>query len=200
MRGVLRWGCSMSLRLVTPASALAVSLAEAKAQLRLDTSDEDTLITSMITAATETAEQITGRAIMPQTWELSLDAFPAVIELTRVPVSSVTSVTYVDTACATQTLVGTRLRNVDDYASALIVPAYNLEWPETLDDVDVVKVRFTAGYANAAAVPEPIKSWIKLTVASMYENREAEVIPGRLTSAVSMRFVDGLLDRYRVYQ
>lgn len=185
----------MSLRLVTPAAALAVSLSEAKAQLRIDHSDEDTLITSMITAATETAEQITGRAIMPQTWELTLDEFPAVIELTRVPVASVTSVTYVDTAGVTQTLTGTRLRNVDDYASALIVPAYNLEWPDTLDDVDTVKVRFVAGYANAAAVPQPIKNWILINVASMYENREAE----STKNMVSLKFVDGLLDRYKVW-
>lgn len=186
----------MSLRLVTPASALAVSLSEAKLHLRVDGTDEDTLITALITAATETAEQITGRAIMPQTWELTLDEFPAVIELTRVPVASVTSVTYVDTAGVTQTLTGTRLRNVDDYASALIVPAYNAEWPDTLVDVDTVKVRFVAGYVNAAAVPEPVKSWIKLNVAAAYENRES------VTSKqmVSLKFVDGLLDRYKVYQ
>ena len=110
--------------------------------------------------------------------------------------SSVTSITYVDAAGVTQTLTGTRLRNVDDYASALIVPAYNAEWPDTLVDVDTVKVRFVAGYANAAAVPEPLKSWIKLNVAAAYENRES------VTSKqmVSLKFVDGLLDRYKVYQ
>lgn len=187
----------MSLKLITPASALAVSLAEAKLHLRVDGTDEDALITAMITAATETAEQITGRAIMPQTWALTLDEFPAVIELTRVPVASVTSVTYVDTAGATQTLTGTRLRNVDDYSSALIVPAYNLEWPETLNDVGVVSVQYVAGYANAAAVPESIKSWIKLNVAAMYENREAESMAIR--QVVSLKFVDHLLDRYKVY-
>ena len=193
----------MSLKLVTPAAALAVSLAEAKAHLRVDSTDEDTLITSMITAATETAEQITGRAIMPQTWELTLDEFPAVIELTRVPVAAVTSLTYTDTAGATQTLASGayRLRVADDYGFAAVVPAYDTEWPDTLDDTEVVKVRFTAGYANAAAVPEPIKAWIKLTVSAMYENREAESYSTRAVSTtVKMSFVDALLDRYKVWQ
>ena len=189
----------MALRLVTPAAALAVSLAEAKLHLRVDHSEEDALITAMITAATETCEQITGRALMPQTWELTLDAFPDVIELTRVPVASITTLTYTDLAGASQTLTANtqyRLRTVDDYSSAFVVPAYGLEWPETREDTDVVAVRFAAGYANAAAVPQPIKNWILINVASMYENREAEV----QRQTVSLKFVDGLLDRYKVYQ
>ena len=188
----------MALKLITPAAALAVSLSEAKAHLRIDSSDEDTLITSMITAATETCEQITGRAIMPQTWALTLDEFPSVIELTRVPVASITSLKYTDTSGAQITLdsAAYRLRNVDDYASALIVPAYNAEWPDTLDDTDTVEVRFVSGYANAAAVPQPIKNWILINVASQYENREETTA----RQTVSLKFVDTLLDRYKVYQ
>lgn len=188
----------MSLRLVSRATAVAVDVDDAKAHLRIDVATEDALIESMVASATETAEQITGRAIMPQTWELTLDEFPSVIELTRLPVASVTSIKYTDTAGVEQTLASNlyRVRVGDDYGNALIVPAYNIEWPETLDDVDAVRVRFAAGYANATAVPEPIKSWIKLVVASMYENRESETI----RPAVSLKFVDGLLDRYRVYQ
>jgi uncharacterized phiE125 gp8 family phage protein len=190
----------MSLRLVTPASALAVSLAEAKAHLRVDSADEDTLITAMITSATEVAEQLTGRAIMPQTWELTLDTFANGIVLTRVPATAITTFTYVDGAGATQTPVGYRLRNSDDFGLAVVLPAYGTNWPETLDDTETVKVRFTAGYADAAAVPEPIKAWIKLTVSTMYENREGESYSARAVSTtVKMSFVDGLLDRYRVY-
>lgn len=55
-------------------------------------------------AATEAAEQMTGRAIMPQTWELTLDAFPDALELTRVPVASVTSLKYFDATGTEQTL------------------------------------------------------------------------------------------------
>ena len=190
----------MSLRLVTPPTALAVSLAEAKAHLRVTDTAEDALITAMITSATETAEQITGRAIMPQTWELTLDGFDEGVVLTRVPVSAVTSLTYIDAAGATQTSTTHRLRNADDFSVSVVLPGYGESFPETLDDTETVKVRFTAGYANAAAVPEPIKAWIKLTVSAMYENREAEAYSSRAVSTtVKMSFVDGLLDRYRVW-
>lgn len=93
----------MALKLITAATALAVSLVEAKEHLRVTESTEDTLITAMITAATEVAEQITGRAIMPQTWELTLDAFPDAFELTRIPAASITSLNarraFVDCVC-----------------------------------------------------------------------------------------------------
>lgn len=188
----------MSLRLVTPAASAAVSLAEAKAQLRVDASDEDTLITSLVVAATDMAEQQTRRAIMPQTWELALDAFPAEFELTRVPVSNITSVKYTDYAGVEQTLDPSAyvLDTSDDYGYAYVRPAYGTEWPSAREGV---KVRYVAGYANAAAVPEPIKQWIKLMVSTMFDNRETESYSSRAVSTtVKMQFVDRLLDRYCV--
>jgi len=190
----------MSLKLVSRVADLAVDLEDIKAHLRVDDTTEDALIESMVIAATESAEQIIGKAISTQTWELVLDSFPDGIELTRVPVASVTSIKYIDTNGVEQTLSPTayRLRATDDYGSALIVPAYNTQWPETQNDVDTVSVMFVAGYANTDAVPEPIKAWIKLHVGAMYENREAESYTSR-TTVVKMAFVDGLLDRYKVY-
>ena len=192
----------MALKLITASTALAVTLAEAKAHLRVDASDEDTLITAMITSATETAEQITGRAIMPQTWELTLDAFPDALELTRVPAVSVTSIKYFDAAGVQQTLASNAyaLDAADDFGFAYLVPAYGTEWPVTRDQINAVAVQYVAGYANATAVPEPIKAWIKLTLSAMFENREAESYSARAVSTtVKMSFVDALLDRYRVW-
>lgn len=189
----------MQLKLITAAQDAPVTLAEAKAHLRVDGTTEDVLITSMITSATEAAEQLTGRALMPQTWELVLDSFDDGVVLTRPPVRSVTSITYVDEAGATQTLSPLlyRLRSADDFGLASVIPAYGQTWPTTLADVDAVKVRFVAGYASEDYVPEPLKSWVKLQVSAMYENREAEAYSSRATT-VKMSFVDGLLDRYRV--
>lgn len=189
----------MALKLITAATALAVSLVEAKAHLRIDVSDDDTLLTAMITAATEAAEQATGRAIMPQTWELTLDAFPESLELTRVPVASITSVTYVDLDGTDQTLSALlySLDNADDFGPAYVVPAYGTEWPETRDEINAVQVRYAAGYADAAAVPESIKSWIKLQVGAMYENRESETVG--VGKPIALGFADRLLDRYKVW-
>lgn len=190
----------MALKLITAATTTPVTLAEAKLHCRVDGTDEDALITSLITAATETAEQqLAGRVLMQQTWELTLDAFPGVFELTRVPVQSITSLKYYDTAGVQQTMAGAdyTLDTTDDIGWALVTPAYGTDWPETQDRPNAVSLRFVAGYANAAAVPEPIKQWIKLMVSTMYENRETEAYSSRAVSTtVRMTFVDRLLDRY----
>jgi uncharacterized phiE125 gp8 family phage protein len=189
----------MALKLITPAVALAVSLAEAKLHLRADEAGDDTLITALITSATEQAEQATGRAIMLQTWELTLDAFPEALQLTRVPAASITSLKYTDDTGVVRTLDGSlyALDNADDYGHAYVVPAYAASWPDTRDQINAVALRYVAGYADATAVPESIKAWIKLMVGAMYESREAETVGSG--SAIKLGFADRLLDRYKVW-
>jgi uncharacterized phiE125 gp8 family phage protein len=171
----------MALKLITPPSTYPVTLAEAKLHCRVDIADDDALITAFITAATETAEQKTGRAIMSQTWELTLDAFPDTLELTRVPVQSITSVKYYDTAGVQQTVSNTlyALDATDDFGFAHISPVYAGVWPTTRDQINAVAVRYVAGYADAASVPQSIKNWILLMVSTMYEPRDRSLLQPR---------------------
>lgn len=187
----------MALKLITPAADLAVSLADAKAHLRVNTADDDALITACITAATEMAEQATGRAIMPQTWELTLDAFPEAFEITRVPAASVTSLKYWDAAGDQQPMdTGLyTLDNTDDFGPAYVVPVFGGTWPDTREQINAVALRYVAGYATAAAVPDSIKAWIKLQVGALYENRETE----GAVQTYALGFADRLLDRYKVW-
>lgn len=194
----------MGLRLDIAPTTYPITLAEAKLHLRVDHDEEDAYITALITAATEQAEQRTGRALMPQAWLLTLDYFPAEIELTRLPVQTIVSVEYITPLGATLALApGThyRLSDADDYGFAKLVCVAGQTWPSTLADRDVVTVRYTAGYASAAAVPESIKQWIKLAIGDMYENRTASDRPigtANPSASVPHSFVDRLLDRYRV--
>ena len=74
-----------ALLLAGPASE-PLTLAEAKAYLRVDHDAEDALITSMITAARASVETLTRRALIDQTWRIVRDAWPA-SGLIPVPVS-----------------------------------------------------------------------------------------------------------------
>ena len=183
------------MHLVTPASALAVSLEDAKLHLRVDDATDDDLITALIVAATEMAEQKTSRAIMPQTFDLSLDAFPDAIELTRTPVTSVTSITYIDVDGATKTLSSSvyALNTASDYDFASIAPAYGQVWPATRAQENAVVVRYVAGYT---AAPESIKAWIKLAVGTLYANRESEVTGNG--GSITLGFADRLLDAFKL--
>ena len=190
----------MPLTLQTPPSPVstAVTLAEAKAHLRVDGADEDAGILSMVRAATEEAEHLMGRAVMPQAWALTLDGFGRdLILLDRPTVVSVTTVDYVDPQGAPGQVVTTGLQLIaySEYQT-LLAPAYGTPWPATRCQPGAVRIVFACGYANAAAVPEAIKTWIKLRVGALYEHRESWT----LGKAIERNeFLDYMLDRYRTW-
>ncbi len=72
-----------------------VSTADAKAQLRVDDSDEDSLIDALVKAATEKLEEHCRQAFIEQTWQVTLEEFPAAgIQLPRAPLVGVEKVSY----------------------------------------------------------------------------------------------------------
>lgn len=66
----------MPLQLISPPAEEPLSLAEAKLHLRVDFSDEDALISALISAARQAAETITARQLVTARWKYILDAFP----------------------------------------------------------------------------------------------------------------------------
>ena len=203
----------MPLQLVTPPAGEPVSLAEAKQHLRVDGGDDDLLIGSLITAARQAAETKTGRQLITARWKLLLDAFPGplmqsatgasfslpghAILLAKCPVQSVVSIEYMDMNGATQVMpAGDYVLDVA-CEPARITPVFGKTWPPTLPQMGAVSVTFDAGYGTASAVPEGLKSWIKLRVGSLYGHREEMSVlsRGRIDS---LPFVDGLLDGFKV--
>jgi uncharacterized phiE125 gp8 family phage protein len=188
----------MTLKLITGPAEEPVTLAEAKLHLRVSHTAEDALITALIVAARESAEHLTGRSMVTQTWERVLDMFPgSEIELGRPDVQSVLSVKYTDAASTEQTIDPAYyvLDNTTD--PGWILPAYGYSWPQTLHTVNAVRVRFTTGYGAASDVPTGIKTWMLLRVGTLYRFRE-EVHAAQL-SDMPGGYVDRLLDKYRVY-
>jgi uncharacterized phiE125 gp8 family phage protein len=156
----------------------------------------------LIKAARIQAENYTLHALVTQTLELVLDAFPTGgIELPMPPLQSVTSIKYIDDDGVEQTL-GASLYSVDtDTIPGLITPAYDEEWPtDVRDQVNAVRVRYVAGFGAASDVPEDIRTWIKIRVGTLYDNPQAVVLSNLSKQAIiSMphSFIDGLLDNYR---
>lgn len=112
------------------------------------------------------------------------------------PLVSVDSIQYIDESGALQTLASTEYK-VDSFSEpARITPAYGKTWPGTRNEINAVLVTFTCGYSTDT-VPEGIKAWIKIRVASTYEFREELAILPR-GKAEPLPFVDRLLDPYRV--
>jgi uncharacterized phiE125 gp8 family phage protein len=133
----------MSLRLITPPTALPVSLETAKLHLKVQHTADDELITLMIRAAARTAEQHLNRALMSQTWQLLIDAFPAdEIVLPRPRVQSITSIVYTDAVGVDQTLAPTAYSLDADLMPGYVLPALGATWPATRDQANAVRVSF----------------------------------------------------------
>src|SRR4051794_4197557 len=67
----------MRLVQITPPSVEPVTLAEAKLHCKVDFTDDDALITSLIAAARMVCETRLRQALVTQTWVLYLDSFPS---------------------------------------------------------------------------------------------------------------------------
>ena len=66
----------MSYTVITPASLKALTVQEVKDYLRVDSSDEDTLLGVLIDAATQVAEHYLGRFLLTTVVEEFYDFFP----------------------------------------------------------------------------------------------------------------------------
>ncbi len=163
------------LRTVEPAVE-PVSLTEAKLHCRVDLSTDDTLLTALIVAAREYVEEFTRKALITQTWRLSLDQFPlSGLKLPRPPLQSITSISYTDGA-GTVTTVSNTVYTVDtDAEPGRLLLNYNQSWPTpaTMAAANPIKITYVAGYGLAVAVPQKYKQAILMLVGHWYENREA---------------------------
>ena len=136
-----------------------VSLAEAKAWCRIDASDEDALVTALIAAARLHIEGLTGRALVTQSWRLTVECpIGRVITLPVLPVSAVTAAT------------------ADDVTIEVVLQGDSVLLPAA--GYDAVVLDYTAGYADADAVPQDLKQAVLTLVAYWFENRDLAATQG----------------------
>ena len=170
----------MWLNQTTPPAETPISLSEAKQHLRVLHDDDDEYIGLLIDAATkhiEGREGILGRALVSQSWEHRIDRFPECdrFELPFPPLQSVSSITYVDTDGNIQTLSGDVYSVETATLTGMVCLKFEQSWPGVRQEPFAVRIAFVAGYGAAAAVPETLKSGMKLLIGHWYVNRDGDV-------------------------
>jgi uncharacterized phiE125 gp8 family phage protein len=178
-----------------------VTLAEAKAQCRVIGSAEDDFLDALVVAARQAVEEWCNRALITQTWDLTLDGFPpcgAPIDLPKGVLQGVSSITYRDVDGVARTWDSANYRvDASSRFGGRLFPVSGGEYPRTEDAPSSVTIRFAAGYGTGAdAVPRLLKVAVKMLVAHWYVNRES-VVTGTIATVLPDA-VERILRTYRV--
>ena len=157
-----------------------LSLGEVKAHLRVLSSAEDAHIGWLMHAALEYLEGvdgrggITGRSLVRRTREAAWEAFPATdrLEIPLPPLEAVEAIQYVDTSGALQTLDPSAYEVAPESLFGLVALKTGRAWPPTAIGLRAVRVRFLAGYPDAA-FPKDLRAALLLHIGHLYANRES---------------------------
>lgn len=163
----------MALILTSGPALEPVTVAEAKAHLRVDGSAEDVLINSLILTSRLHIEAALGLALVAQGWTLILDKWPkdGAVPLPIRPVMAIG---------------GVRVYSIDDVPETVSSSDYILEgkgvpprlvpkagWKAPGRKAAGIEIDFIAGFgALAADVPHPIRHALLLLIAHWYEHRD----------------------------
>lgn len=193
----------MGLRLITAPAVEPITVADVNDHLRIADPAEATVISRLIRAAREWAEQYQGRRLITSTWNWTLDRFPRCGRTLRPywgPLQSIDSITYRDANGVTQQLAEGTDYDVDVADPPRIVPVG--DWPDTDGRPAAVTIQYTAGYgAHPEHVPAATQMALLQLVGHWYENREAcamQDVPAHLLAAldndrsISLGQADGL--------
>lgn len=150
--------------LLTAPAAEPIALAEAKAFLRLEHDDEDTLVASLISAARAEIETLTRRVLVGQRWrfDAAVPADGSPILLKPRPVREVEAV---------------RVRRSDGTVETLDEDAWAFEWAgerlKLLKPVNApsVEIDLACGYGEPDEAPEPLRLAVRRLVADGFERR-----------------------------
>lgn len=174
-----------------------VTVAEAKAHLRVTHALDDDAIEENIAAARRYLESQWGIAIIEQTWRAVVDEWPDDgVALRPHPVTALSAVKVWDGSAMADVADLTAYQLIEGRPARAILESGSVSPARTRQGI---AVHFTAGWADAAAVPQNVKRAILLLVGHWYRNREASVSAktGFGVSADLTRGVEDLMAPYR---
>ncbi len=186
----------MSATLLAAPAAEPLSLAEAKAYLRVEHDADDAVIGALIVAARTQVEALTRRALISQTWRFVYDAWPAdgCVRLKMGPMQSVVALrVYNESGAAHAQDVESLV--LDKAALVIAAPPFALPLPGR--STAGIELDLRLGFGDSAgSVPETLRLALRMLVAHWYENRGLVAIGQSVAMMPSS--VNALIASYRV--
>ena len=163
----------MGLVLTAAPAVEPISVAEAKAHLRIDHDDEDALIGSLIVTSRLHIETALSLAMITQGWSWRIDDWPehGALTLPVFPVQSVESISLIGPD-GTDVSVDTDGFRIEATGSRSRLLPVSQRWPAS-GAAQGIEITFAAGFGDAGEdVPAPIRQALLMLVAHWYEQRE----------------------------
>lgn len=180
----------MALVMTSGPIAEPLSLADAKAHLRIDHDAEDILISSLILTSRLHIEAALGIALVAQGWRLLLDRWPkgATVKVPLRPLIEVGGI-RVRGADGMPVAVAPTDYTIDGASAAPRIVRTAAAWPSPGIPVHGIEIDLSVGFGAAPTdVPAPIRQALSMLVAHWYEHREpieigseATAIPGAIS-------------------
>lgn len=179
----------MNLTCVTPPATPILDVDLFRNHLRIDPANDPEVVNMLpraVSSYLDGRDGLLSRALITQTWRLTLDGFPSpaclagsAIVLPLPPLQAVQSVTYIDPDGVQQMLQASEYvaQGIGSDDKARIIPAFGKTWPQTQDFPGAVTVTFRAGYGDGAgSLPSAITQAALLIAAHWFEQREAVIV------------------------
>jgi len=154
----------------SPPATEPLSLSDVKSFLRIDGSAEDAVLNLLIATARILAEELTGHALITQSWKIAYDTnVPECVPLVYLPVQSITAVTSINEAEESTTIAASSY-TLNAARDALIF--------ESIPSGRRIEILYESGYGDAASdVPADIRQAMLVHVAHLYEHRDSQTPP-----------------------
>jgi len=151
---------------------LPVSLDLVKQQLRITDTSEDEFLTLLVNAAREFFQTMTGRILITTEFETFRSFFEQSIELRRSKLVDLIAFQYLDIEDILITMPDIFYVNKEAVYSRIIIPDISLFPNDKADNIQSVRVDFTAGFGTTSDdIPFDIQMALLNHVAQMYANR-----------------------------
>lgn len=188
------------IQIITQPAAEPITLAEAKAYLQEDQDHNDAMITVLIIAARQLAEEFLFRKLISQKVKEYRSTLEKEMTLCFPNVSSLESIKYLTDDDTESADIKTNFALINVSEPAELVAKNNYSLPSPYNRKDTIRIEYNTGFATASAVPAPIKQAMLLMIGKWYENREDEEFISRTSSLRMTSASKMLLQPYRIWQ
>jgi len=190
----------MALQLRAGPAQEPVSLEEAKYFMRLDGTEDDVLVSTLITAARIHIETTIGKVLITESWSFFLDKWPKskTLYFPLDPIQTIEEIRFHTNS------EGFTIIQAEDYSTDLISnhPRLHLTGSKPTSaskQLNQIEIRFVAGYGDTPDdVPSDLKQALLMLASHWFEQRDPIAFGGAF--AEIPRTIEALLSNYKKYK